>query len=142
MKRTILFSLIMLLTASFAVSQPAKKGVVTPVATVKQAKVEVYYFHFTRRCITCQAVETESKKAVETLYPEQIKKGLITFKSINLDEESSASLAKKNKVEGQSLLVIGKKKRIDITQDGFIYARSNPEKLKDKLKKTIDPLIK
>lgn len=87
-------------------------------------------------------METESKKAVETLYPEQIKKGLITFKSINLDEESSASLAKKNKVEGQSLLVIGKKKRIDITQDGFIYARSNPEKLKDKLKKTIDPLIK
>ena len=110
--------------------------------TVKSPQVEVYYFHFTRRCITCQAVETESKKAVETLYPEQIKKGLITFKSINLDEESSASLAKKNKVEGQSLLVIGKKKRIDITQDGFIYARSNPEKLKDKLKKTIDPLIK
>jgi len=109
---------------------------------VKSPQVEVYYFHFTRRCITCQAVETESKKAVETLYPEQIKKGLITFKSINLDEESSASLAKKNKVEGQSLLVIGKKKRIDITQDGFIYARSNPEKLKDKLKKTIDPLIK
>ena len=62
---------------------------------VKSPQVEVYYFHFTRRCITCQAVETESKKAVETLYPEQIKKGLITFKSINLDEESSASLAKK-----------------------------------------------
>jgi len=104
-------------------------------------KVEVYYFHFTRRCITCQAVETESLKAINQLYPVQAKKGLITFKAVNLDEKTSEAIAKKCKVEGQALLVISGSKRFDITDQGFMYAKSNPEKLKAELKKTIDPLL-
>jgi hypothetical protein len=106
------------------------------------AKVEVYYFHFTRRCVTCQAVETETKAAIDELYPDQSKKGLVTFKSVNLDEKSNRSIVKKCKAEGQSLLVISGNKRYDITDQGFMYAKSNPDKLKTALKKTIDPLIK
>jgi hypothetical protein len=105
------------------------------------SKVEVYYFHFTRRCATCQAVETETAKAIQKLYPAQYKKGLITFKSINLDEVSSATLANKCKAEGQALLITSGSKRIDLTDTGFMYAHSNPEKLKAGLKKAIDPLI-
>ena len=104
-------------------------------------KVEVYYFHFTRRCVTCQAVETESLKAINQLYPVQAKKGLITFKAVNLDEKTSEAIAKKCKAEGQALLVISGSKRFDITDQGFMYAKSNPEKLKAELKKTIDPLL-
>jgi hypothetical protein len=106
------------------------------------AKVEVYYFHYTRRCVTCQAVETETLKSIQVLYPLEFKKGLITFKSVNLDEKTSDSLAKKCKAEGQSLLVISGSKRFDLTEQGFMYAKSSPEKLKAELKKTIDPLLK
>lgn len=106
------------------------------------AKVEVYYFHYTRRCVTCQAVETETLKSIQVLYPLEFKKGLITFKSVNLDEKTSDSLAKKCKAEGQSLLVISGSKRFDLTEQGFMYAKSSPEKLKADLKKTIDPLLK
>lgn len=142
MKRTILFSLIMLLTASFAGSQTVKKGASTPVAAVKQAKVEVYYFHFSRRCATCQAVETESQRAVSALYPAQAKQGVIAFKSLNLDDKTSKAMAARYKAEGQALLVISGNKRFDLTDQGFMYARSNPAKLRAELKKIIDPLIR
>ncbi|MTK53184.1 nitrophenyl compound nitroreductase subunit ArsF family protein [Paludibacter sp.] len=142
MKRTLLFSLIMLLTASFVGSQPAKKGVSAPVSSVKQTKVEVYYFHFTRRCVTCQAVETESQKAVVALYPAQSKQGVIVFKSFNLDDKASKAMAARCKAEGQALLVISGNKRFDLTDQGFMYARNNPDKLKAELKKIIDPLIR
>lgn len=142
MKRTVLFSLILLLTASFAGSQTVKKGAPAPAVTVKQAKVEVYYFHFTRRCVTCQAVETESQKAVSALYPVQSKQGVIVFKSFNLDDKTSKTMAARCKAEGQALLVISGNKRFDLTDQGFMYARSNPDKLKAELKKVIDPLIR
>ena len=133
------FALIMMLGG---ISCNAKNTNKEKAKTTVSDKVEVYYFHFTRRCVTCNAVETESKKAIEELYPEQVKSGKITFKGYNLDEASSAAIAKKSGAEGQSLLVIKGANKIDLTSQGFMYARSNPEKLKAELKKTIDPLIK
>jgi hypothetical protein len=105
-------------------------------------KVEVYYFHFTRRCTTCQNVENESKKAVEALYPEQVKKGEIAFQSVNLDEKEGEVIGKKYGIEGQTLIVISGSKRVDLTDKGFLYANSKPEKLQAEIKKAVDPLIK
>lgn len=105
-------------------------------------KVEVYYFHYTRRCVTCQSVENQSQKIVQELYAKQVKAGKIKFIGVNLDEEGSEAIAKKCKAEGQALLVISKDKRIDLTDKGFMYAYSKPEKLKEELKKAIDPLLK
>ena len=116
----------------------------TPKATkviAKPSKVEVYYFHYTRRCVTCQAVENETKKSILALYPLQAKKSLIIFKSVNLDEKSSESIAAKCKAEGQSLLITSSNKRVDLTDKAFMYAKSNPVKLKAELKKIIDPLL-
>jgi len=111
-------------------------------AKVKVApKVEVYYFHFTRRCITCQAVEAESNKSVVELYPELVKKGQVTFTSINLDEDSSKGIAEKCKASGQSLLVISGNKRVDLTSKGFMYAKNSPEKLKEEIESTINKML-
>lgn len=101
---------------------------------------EVYYFHFTRRCTTCRAVETETQKALNTLYAAALKSGKITFRSVNLDEDASKAPAAKCKAEGQSLLIVSGNKRIDLTDVAFMYAGSKPEKLKEALKKAIDPL--
>ncbi|MEA4937141.1 hypothetical protein SDC9_147164 [bioreactor metagenome] len=106
------------------------------------SKVEVYYFHYTRRCVTCQAVETESQKAIASLYSKEVKEGKVKFIGVNLDEKESEALAKKFKAEGQALLVTSGNKRMDLTDKGFMYARSKPEVLKAELKKAIDPLLK
>lgn len=104
--------------------------------------VDIYYFHYSRRCVTCQAVETNTEKFVKEMYAKQIKEGKLKFIPINLDDKGSELVAKKNKVEGQALLVTSKNKRIDLTEQGFMYARSKPEKLKAALKEAIDPLLK
>jgi len=36
-------------------------------------KIEVYYFHFTRRCMTCTNVEKASNEAVDHQYAEKVK---------------------------------------------------------------------
>jgi len=108
--------------------------------TYAAIKVEVYYFHYSRRCVTCNAVEEVSKKTITESYASQYKKREITFKSVNLDEKSSDALAKKCKAEGQALLIMSNGKRVDLTDKAFMYAKSNPEKLKAEIKKAIDAL--
>lgn len=140
MKKMIFFSLalVMLLGGISCNAQGSKKRASKVVAT---GKIEVYYFHFTRRCMTCNAVEAEAKKALESMYAAQVKSGKITFTSVNLDEPSSKAAAEKCAAEGQSLLVLSGGNRVDLTSQGFMYAVSSPEKLKAELKKAIDPLL-
>lgn len=132
------FALLMLVGSLSCDAQNAKKQAAKAVA---KANIEVYYFHFTRRCMTCNAVEAQAKKAVLDLYPTLVQSGKITFRSINLDEANSKTAAEKCAVEGQSLLVVSGSNRLDLTSQGFMYAVNNPEKLKAELKKTIDPLL-
>ena len=99
-------------------------------------KVEVYYFHFTRRCATCNAVESVSKEAVAELYGDKV-----NFTGYNLDEEAGQTKGKELQVSGQTLLIISGDTKIDITNEGFMNARSNPDKLKAIIKEKIDPLL-
>jgi len=142
MKKIISVSaLVLIMVSLFSISASCQKAKAIKTSVSNSANIEVYYFHFTRRCATCQAVETESKKAIAALYPAQLKRGLISFKSVNLDEKGTEILAKKCNAEGQALLVIKGNKRNDLTDKGFMYALNNPEKLKVELKKAIDPLL-
>jgi hypothetical protein len=103
--------------------------------------IEVYYFHMTRRCPTCLAVESESEAALKKLYPAQMESGLMTFKSLDLEEEVNNPLAEKLQVSGQTLMIVKGDQKIDMTGDGFLYARTDPGKLQEKFKAAIDPLL-
>jgi len=142
MKNLLLLSMVAIMMIGSMSCNAAQGKKNQPAKAVTAQKVEVYYFHFTRRCMTCNAVEAESKKALESLYPNLMKSGKITFKGINLDDESSKAIAEKLEVGGQSLLIVKGSKKVDLTSQGFMYAKSNPEKLKAEIKAVIDPLIK
>jgi len=131
MKKSILFFLATIMITGIFAGNPAPT-----------TKIEVYYFHFTRRCMTCQNVENVSKKAVETLYPEKIKSGAISFQSINLDEKTGEAIGAKYKIEGQTLIVICGDKHVDLTEKGFMYANDKPEKLTAEIKKAVDGMLK
>jgi hypothetical protein len=104
--------------------------------------VTVYYFHFSRRCKTCNNVEKVSKEAVEKQFATQLKANEVTFKSVNLDEKEGEAIGAKYKIEGQSLVVISGDKRVDLTDKGFMYANDSPEKLKAEIKKAVEGLLK
>jgi len=114
-----------------------KMNIVTP-----GDKIEVFYFHLTRRCVTCQAVENVSRDAVHELYADEVRTGNLVFRSLNLEDKENEAIAERVKATGQCLLVVSGDTRIDLTSEGFMYARNKPEKLKEELKKAIDPLLK
>ena len=134
MKKIMMFSfaLAMLLGAWSCNAQTTKKEDKTKAS----AKVEAYYFHFSARCVTCKAVEAEAKADIESLYG-----GKVSFQSVNLDESSSKALAEKLQIGGQTLLIVKGDTKINLTNEGFMYARNNPEKFKSIIKEKIDPLI-
>lgn len=102
--------------------------------------LELYYFHFSRRCATCIAVEEKSKEALQVLYPEKVEQGVYVFRAVNLDEEENEALAEKLGVTGQTLLLVKGGKKEDITSAGFMYARTNPEKLQEEIARAVGNL--
>ncbi len=104
-------------------------------------KIEAYYFHFTARCVTCRTIEAKAKENLEVLYPNQVKQGLITFQSVNLEEASSKSLAERLGVSGQTLLLVKGDQKINLTNEGFMYAVGKPEKFKEIINEKVDGLL-
>ena len=125
MKTTILSLLLLFSMASFAQTE-------TSIPDKTDVGIEAYYFHFTQRCATCKAVESVSTEALKTLN--------IELKSLNIDEDENMEIAKKVGAGGQALILSNGIKSIDLTNDGFMYARSNPDKLKAKLLKAVQEL--
>ena len=129
MKRFILSCVLIVLGILTNNAQTAKKeiSVVTP------DKIEAYYFHFNARCETCRAVESEAKSDIETLYP-----GKATFQAVNMDDAAGKLIADRLKISGQTLLIVKGNKRINLTNEGFMYATTNPAKLKSIIKQKVD----
>lgn len=99
------------------------------------AVIEAYYFHNTARCVTCKAVESEAKADLESLYGKQV-----NFKALNLEEDATKAIAEKLQVSGQTLLVVKGDKKVNLTNEGFMYARTNPAKFKQIIKEKVDKL--
>jgi hypothetical protein len=106
------------------------------IQTTTKAKVDVFYFHLNSRCITCKTVEAEAKKDVKELFGDDV-----SFTSINLDEAAGEAKGKELGVNSQTLLVVKGDKKINLTNDGFMYARTNPKKFKKIIEDKIKPLL-
>ena len=104
--------------------------------------VEVYYFHMTTRCATCLTIEAEARKNIEMLYTDQVKTGKISFTALNLEEATGKSTGERLGVNSQTLLIVKGNQKINITNEGFLYAVSQPQKFTEVMKSKIDPLIK
>ena len=101
----------------------------------EEGTVKVLYFHNERRCATCMAVEEGAVDVVK-----QLADSTITFKSCLVGDPQTAGLEKKYQVEGQTLLVIGNDKVLDLTNMAFLNALANPDTYKEELKKQIEGL--
>jgi len=104
-------------------------------------ELQVYYFHFTKRCATCNAVENEAKVALEMFYADQLKQGNIAFISLNLEEDDGKKMADQLKVSGQTLLLVKGDQMVNLTNEGFMNARTKPDKYHEILKSNIDKLL-
>jgi len=104
-------------------------------------EVQVYYFHYTKRCATCNAVENETKMALEMYYEEKMKAGTIEFTSLNLEKDEGKTKAQTLHVSGQTLLIVKGETHVNLTNEGFMNARTNPTKFHEIIKAQIDKLL-
>ena len=142
MNRILIFIIIGLLSVSFINCQSNNT------TTIDKSKKEItsivrgYYFHSTRRCTTCRAVEEVTKEILNEYYATELADKTISFEAINLDEEDSKLLANKLKVAGQTLLFISDSDTINLTNQAFMNAVSNPLKLGELITDEIDRMLK
>ena len=69
------------------------------------SKIEVIDFHSTHRCMTCKAIEANTKFTLDTYFAKDIKDGNITFQVINVDEKENEKLAEKFEASGTALFL-------------------------------------
>ena len=105
-------------------------------SSTEEIQVKAYYFHATRRCVTCQAVETVSKEVINEFYTDKV-----SLEIFNREKDENKALVEKYQISGQTLLIVKGDKIINLTNEAFLNAKNNPEKFKLKLKSTLDSLL-
>ena len=94
--------------------------------------IQVIDFHSTNRCMTCNAIEKQSRETIENNFKNELGAGTIIFKTVNIDEEANHKLAEEFEASGTSLfiniLVDGQSEKVDMTQFAFMNARNDSEK--------------
>ncbi|PQJ72818.1 nitrophenyl compound nitroreductase subunit ArsF family protein [Polaribacter butkevichii] len=115
--------------------------------TIEQSisKIEVLDFHSTHRCITCKAIEANTKYTLDTYFSKEIKASKITFQVIDVDKKENQTMAEKFEASGTALILNviknGKEKKIDLTNFAFmkgndkdVFAKQLKEKIDKELK--------
>ncbi|MCK0132085.1 nitrophenyl compound nitroreductase subunit ArsF family protein [Flavobacteriaceae bacterium F08102] len=91
------------------------------------SKIEVLDFHSTHRCITCNAIEANTKYTLNTYFPEELKNNRITLKVINVDKKENQKIAEKFEASGTSLFLNviknGKETHINLTNFAFMKGK-------------------
>jgi hypothetical protein len=142
MKKTLFIIIIGLLTASIINCQSNDSTTVDNSKKEVTSVVRGYYFHGTRRCTTCKAVEEVTKEILNDYYANELADNTISFKSINLDEDDNKALTKKLNVSGQTLLFVSNTDTVNLTNQAFMNAVSNPLKLATFITDEIDAMLK
>ncbi len=76
-----------------------------PVSTNKAAELPreyvAYYFHRTIRCPTCLSIESQSRDAINLLFPDRV-----SFHPVNIEEPGNEHFEKDFSLETQSLVLV------------------------------------
>ena len=134
--------------------QTSDKAVVRKTGTEAQTQkevtvkdhVEVLYFHGKQRCATCIAIENNTLAVMKENLSEQVKKGEVVFKVIDISKKENEKIVEKYEVTWSSLFVVryknGQETAENMTQFAFGNARKSPEGFKEGLVKTVNDMLK
>ncbi len=90
----------------------------------KTDQIEVLDFYGTHRCVTCIAIEDNTRYTLETYFSEALNSKKIVFKTINVDEKENEAIAEQFEAVGTALFLNvikdGKESAIDLTDLAFL----------------------
>lgn len=104
----------------FACSE--KENTTENVASLENG-IEVIDFYGTHRCITCKAIEKNTKYTLDTYFKKEQEEGKIVLRVLNVDEEANYAIAEKFEATGTALFLNiikdGKEEHINLTDFAF-----------------------
>lgn len=103
-------------------------------------KLHIYYFHTAKRCPTCLAIQQVTEQVLQSNYAQHLGDKII-YQAVDLSDPQNTSLANYYQVAWSSLILHRDTLRIDLTQDAFAYARTEPERFKQLLNEHIQQLL-
>ena len=66
----------------------------------------VYYFHNTRRCATCNAIESKTVETLDTYFKDKIEDGTIQMIALNAEKKENKEICEKYEIWGSTLLLV------------------------------------
>jgi hypothetical protein len=144
MSKTVKFLTVLALSVILASCNSQEKKEATSVDK-SISKIEVFDFHSTHRCMTCNAIEANTKYTLDTYFAKQVEENVITFQVLNVDEQANEKIAEKFEASGTALILNviknGKETKIDLTDFAFMNG-NDQEAFSKELKATIDTELK
>jgi thiol-disulfide isomerase/thioredoxin len=144
MKHFKFLAFVLLLVFSACQGQDNSKTIAT---TATSTKIEVIDFYGTHRCVTCQAIEANTKYTIDTYFQDAVKAGKVEFVTVNVDDEKNYDMAERFEATGTALFINvikdGKEQHIDLTN--FAFAKGNDQavfsaELKEKISEQLKTL--
>ena len=109
-------------------------------------RVEVIYFHGKQRCVTCRAIEQLTNEVLAATFKNQIDKGAVVYKVIDISDPQNEAIADKYEVTWSSLYINGwkggKETVNNMTEFSFANAKGSPDIFKEGIKNKINELLK
>ncbi|PQV50302.1 hypothetical protein CLV33_102162 [Jejuia pallidilutea] len=134
-----------LVLSIFLTSCNNKNKTQTSVVDESISKIEVLDFHSTHRCMTCNAIEANTKYTLDRYFEKELKEDKITFQVINVDKEENEKIAEKFEAAGTALFLNviknGKETQINLTDFAFMNG-NDQEAFSEELKAKIDAELK
>jgi hypothetical protein len=119
--------------------KPVKDTITKP---AHSQKINVYYFHTSYRCPSCNMIEGLTKEAITGEFSQELEKGTITFTSINVETDMNKHFIQKYKLVSKSIIisrVLDNKEKEWKNLDKIWFLLRDPDKYKqyvlDEIKK-------
>lgn len=115
--------------------QPARTG-----TTASTTRIDVIDFHNEHRCKTCLTIQSLTEEVLNSNFAAEKKAGTVTFRLVNVEDETNAKLAEEFGAYGTALFLHvrknGKAEKIDLTEWAFMTA-NDAAKFKAELTKKL-----
>jgi hypothetical protein len=134
MKKFLLSGLVVLLLVSCG-KQAQQETAVDTAVQEETAKVLVYYFHGKQRCKSCVAIQKIAQEAIAANYAGNQD---VKFVEVDFTVKSNEALAEKYEVAWSSLIVVSAEKFVNMTDEAFTKALSDPAGLNTSIINTVN----
>lgn len=113
---------------------------------VAAEKTVVYYFHGNTRCVTCQKIESLTKKAVDEGFADLVKTGQVEVKTINLDDPENEHFVEAYQLSTRCVVVSrikdGKEVKWERLDEVWTLVKEEETAFTDYIKNSITSVLK